>query len=133
MTKAINPTTRIVLIIEFIVAIYMLIALTTSEFESFQVERYIGEFEQQNQEIALENEDLKNEYDYFSSPQYQEKIAKQNFGLINPGEEVLIIPDQSHVSDEEEFENLLLSDREKFYHDMSNPVKWWYFFFRENY
>lgn len=131
MARNINPTTKAVLIVEFIVAVYMLIALTTSEYESFKVERYIEEFENRNQEIALENNELQDQYDYFTSPEYQEKIAKQNFGLVRPGEEVLIIPEPVSASDEEEFENKLISERERFYMDLDNPVKWWYFFFQD--
>ncbi len=127
--KNVSPTTRFILIVEFIVAIYMLIALTTSEYESFRVERYIEEFEQRNQEIAVENTELKDQYEYFTSPEYQEKIAKQNFGLVRPGEEVLIIPESSTVSDEEEYQNKLISERERFYRDLNVPLKWWYFFF----
>lgn len=129
MKSFVSPTTRLVLIVEFIVAIYMLIALTTSEYESYKVEQYIERFEVENQELAIENENLKDEYDYFTSPQYQEKIAKQNFGLINPGEKILVIPEKNKLNDAEQFESELISEKEQFYMEMSNPVKWWYFFF----
>ena len=129
MVSTISRTTRIILIVEFIVAIYMLIALTTSEYNSYKVEKYIQDFESRNQEIALENQQLKNEYDYFTSKQYQEKIAKQNFGLVNPGEQVLIIPEESKITDEEEFQNRIITEKVEFYESLSNPIKWWYYLF----
>lgn len=129
MDKSVSSTTKFILIGEFIFAVYMLIALTTSQYNSYKIEKYIEEFERQNENLVSENEDLQDKYDYFTSSEYQEKIAKQNFGLINPGEEVLIIPEKSSITDAEKFQNEVISERIRFYQGLSNPVKWWYFFF----
>lgn len=127
--KNISPTTKWILIVEFIIAIYMLIALTTSQFHSYKVERYIEDFERQNEELALQNDELRDDYEYFTSPQYQEKIAKQNFGLINPGEEVLFIPaDEKDVS--RTFDEGVEEQQQEFYRKLSTPKKWWYYFFK---
>lgn len=127
--QTINPTTRWILIVEFIIAVYMLIALTTSQYHSYKVERYIEQFEVQNQELALENEDLRDDFEYFTSPQYQEKIAKQNFGLINPGEEILFIPADDETLNKS-FDENLEEQQEEFYRKLSSPKKWWYYFFK---
>jgi cell division protein FtsL len=129
MNRNISSTTRIIIIVEFIVVLYMIIALTTSEYNSYKIQQYITEFEEQNKILAVENDSLKYQYEYFTSPEYQEKIAKQNFGLINPGERVLIIPEAGSLSAEEEFEQTVIHERIKFYQDLPNPVKWWYYFF----
>lgn len=127
--KNISPTTKWILITEFIIAIYMLIALTTSQFHSYKVERYIEDFEKQNEELALQNDELRDDYEYFTSPQYQEKIAKQNFGLINPGEEVLFIPaDEKDVS--RTFDEGVEEQQQEFYRKLSTPKKWWYYFMK---
>ena len=127
--KNISPTTKWILIVEFIIAIYMLIALTTSQFHSYKVERYIEDFEKQNEELALQNDELRDDYEYFTSPQYQEKIAKQNFGLINPGEEVLFIPaDEKDVS--RTFDEGVEEQQQEFYRKLSTPKKWWYYFMK---
>lgn len=107
----------------------MLIALTTSQFHSYKVERYIEDFEKQNEELALQNDELRDDYEYFTSPQYQEKIAKQNFGLINPGEEVLFIPaDEKDVS--RTFDEGVEEQQQEFYRKLSTPKKWWYYFMK---
>jgi cell division protein FtsB len=129
MNRNISSTTRIILIVEFIVAIYMVISLTTSEYNSYKIEQYITKFEEDNVKLAEENNQLKDRYEYYTSPEYQEKIAKQNFGLVNPGEKVLIIPESSNLTPAEEFEETVLTERIKFYEELSNPVKWWYYFF----
>jgi cell division protein FtsB len=129
LNRNITPTARFILIAEFIVAIYMVIALTTSEYNSYKIEQYIKEFEAENQVLLEENNTLNDKYEYFTSPEYQEKIAKQNFGLVNPGEKVLIIPENSNMTAEEEFQNNVSTERIRFYRDLPNAVKWWYYFF----
>jgi len=127
--RNINPSTKWILIAEFIIAVYMLIALVISQYRSFVVENYIERFEVENQELALVNEDLSDDYEYFTSPEYQEKIAKQNFGLINPGEEVLFIP-VSDVLNDDTFEDAVEQEQKDFYSSLSMPMKWWYYFFK---
>lgn len=129
MNRNISPTTRIILIAEFIVAIYMVVTLTTSEYNSYKIKQYIEKFETDNQVLAQENDQLKYKYDYYTSPEYQEKIAKQNFGLVNPGEKVLFIPEGSNLTPEEEFIDKVVTERIRFYQDLPNAVKWWYYFF----
>ncbi len=129
LNRNITPTARFILIAEFIVAIYMVIALTTSEYNSYKIEQYIKEFEAENQALLQENNTLNDKYEYFTSPEYQEKIAKQNFGLVNPGEKVLIIPENSTLTPVEEFESNISTERIKFYRDLPNAIKWWYYFF----
>lgn len=129
LNRNITPTARFILIAEFIVAVYMLIALTTSEYNSYKIEQYIQQFESENQLLLEENNTLNDKYEYYTSPEYQEKIAKQNFGLVNPGEKVIIIPDNPDVSPQDEFKNTINTERIKFYRNLSNPVKWWYYFF----
>lgn len=129
MNRNISNTTRFILIAEFVVAIYMVIALTTSEYNSYKIQQYIEKFEKDNQLLAEENNQLQDQYEYFSSPEYKEKIAKQNFGLINPGEKVLIIPEKSIMTPEEEFIDTVVTQRVKFYQDLPNAIKWWYYFF----
>jgi len=127
--KNINPSTKLILIIEFIIAVYMLIALVISQYRSFEVEKYISKFELENQELSLVNEDLSDDYQYYTSPEYQEKVAKQNFGLINPGEEVLFIPAGDNDIDSS-FEESLKQEQKDFYADMTKTKKWWFYFFQ---
>jgi cell division protein FtsB len=129
MNRNISSTTRAILIAEFLIAIYMVISLTTSEYNSYKIKQYIEKFEVDNLELSEENAQLQNKYQYYTSPEYQEKIAKQNFGLVNPGEKVLIIPEASNISAEDEFLNTVVSERVKFYQELPNAVKWWYYFF----
>ena len=77
---------KFVLIIELLIAVYMISSLMVTEYKNYKIENYIAQFELENQRLTLENQDLNSQFDYFTSSEYQEKIAKQNFGLAISGE-----------------------------------------------
>lgn len=121
--------TKFILIIEFVLVFYMLYAICTSVYRSYQIDQHIAEFEKENQRILEENQRLVSDYEYYSSQAYKEKIAKQNFGLINPGEKVIIIPDENIIAKSEE--EVLQQKTARKWERLPNTRKWWAFFFRE--
>ena len=80
-----------------------------------------------NQAIEDANKQKTEDYLYFTSEEYIDKIAKQNLGLINPGEEVIILSPEV-LNDDKEPVDVGSTDFAK-YTGMSNPQKWWVFFF----
>ncbi len=121
---------RFVLIIGFILLAYMLYNLTVSIYENYRIEQHIAEFQRTNEELKTENQEKLDDFQYFSSAEYIEKMAKQNLGLVNPGEKVIIIPSEDLVmeSTDPEMEDL----SEEIRASWSNPKKWWKFFFSYN-
>jgi cell division protein FtsB len=130
MALKFSPTsniTKLVIVVELILVIYLLNTLTVSVYRGYQIDQVIKQFEQDNNRIADDNRKKSEDYDYFTSPNYIEKIAKQNLGLVNPGEEVIVLPasstDQTNTSssqDNQESPDLI---------DLSTDQKWWLFFF----
>ena len=121
---------RLVLVIGFFVVAYMLYHLTVSIYENYQIERHIAEFEERNETLRQENQQKLDDLQYYMSSEYQDKIAKQNLNLVNPGEKVVVIPDESLVilSQDEDSAALSADIRAAW----SNPKKWWKFFFGYN-
>ncbi len=119
--------TKIIIIVEFLLVGYLVYSLTKNVYNSYQIDQYIEKFEEENEQIEEENRQKREDYLYFTSEEYIDKIAKQNLGLGNPGEEVIVLsPDvlsEEIVVDDEE-----LSDFAR-YSGMSNPRRWWEFFF----
>lgn len=120
---------KIIIIIEFLLVTYLLYTLTASVYKSYQIDQHIKAFEAENERIEDENLIKSEEYEYYSSEVYVEKIAKQNLGLVNHGEEVLIIPSNA-------LENTDVYENSAEYIEggnngskLSNPEKWWNFFF----
>jgi cell division protein FtsB len=123
----ISRATKIILTVEFILLAYMLYVLSTSLYKSYQVDRFIKQAEFSNKKLEESNLALAEDYEYYRSDAYKEKIAKQNFGLIRPGEEVIIlVPEgKGYLTGEER----LISANRAYYQSLSNPKKWFLFFF----
>jgi cell division protein FtsB len=122
--------TKMVIIVEFLVVSYLLYTLTKSVYQSYQIDQHIDSFKKENDLIAQENKQKEADYSYYSSDAYIEKIAKQNLGLVNPGEEVIVIPSTSNpatgvVGTAAEDQNVTDSNVQL----LSNSQKWWKFFF----
>jgi len=122
-----SGVTKLIIIVEFFLVAYLIYSLTKNVYNSYLVDRYIETFEQENSMIADENRRKTEDYLYFTSEQYIDKIAKQNLGLINPGEEVIIVSPESLGYGAEESSTI-----GKDYvpiNTRSNPQIWWEFFF----
>lgn len=123
----ISRTTKMILIVEFILLTYMLYVLSTSLYKSYQVDRFIKQAELENKKLEESNVALAEDYEYYHSDAYKEKIAKQNFGLIRPGEEIIILAPEGkgYLTGEER----IISAHRAYYASLSNPKKWFLFFF----
>jgi len=120
--------TKIILIVEFILVAYLLYALTTNVYKSYRLDLHIKRFEDENARIIDENLKKSTDFQYYTSSQYIDKIAKQNFGLVNPGEEIIVLPaEELTVSSEGDLAKQEIGDVDVA--GLSNPQKWWKFFF----
>jgi len=131
---------KIILIVEFVLVAYLIYSLTKNVYNSYLVDRYIAEYEKENSLIKAENQKKTSDYLYFTSEEYIDKIAKQNLGLVNPGEEVIVVsPDSLNYEAKDtskNFQDILNGNKTDFENSndvkietRSNPRKWWDFFF----
>ncbi len=123
-----NSLTKFIIIIEFVLVAYLIYALTKNVYNSYLVDRYVDTFKEENLQIELENKAKTQDYLYFTSEEYIDKIAKQNLGLINPGEEIIIL--SSDVIDAG-FDDATVDDLPDYarYDGDSIPRQWWNLFF----
>lgn len=121
---------RLVLIVGFFVVAYMLYNLTVSIYDNYRIEQHIAEFKSKNAELEVDNKKKLEDFQYFTSEQYIEKIAKQNLGLIQPEEKVIVIPDEELIIRSQSEDMAALS--EDLRASWSNPKKWWKFIFSYN-
>ena len=119
-----------VIIVEFLVVSYLLYTLTKSVYQSYQIDQHIENFRLENDAIAQENKQKEADYSYYSSDAYIEKIAKQNLGFVNPGEEVIVIPNSPDAGLGGGDSNKDISNLS--FQALSNPQRWWKFFFDIN-
>lgn len=118
--------TKLIIIIEFFLVAYLLYSLTKNVYNSYQVDKYIEAFESENQLLAQENDQKMQDYLYFTSEEYIDKIAKQNLGLVNSGEEVIVVtPELPNLQVEDGIDDGDLAKKP----EPGNPRKWVEFFF----
>jgi len=124
--------TKFIIIVEFFLVAYLIYSLTRNVYNSYLVDRYIETFEKENTLIAEENRKKTEDYLYFTSEEYIDKIAKQNLGLINSGEEVIVISPESLSYSADAFNQDILDGEDSDVvrlETRSNPESWWDFFF----
>jgi cell division protein FtsB len=121
---------RLVLIVGFFLVAYMLYRLTASIYDNYQIEQHITHFQVQNAELLAENQKKLDDFQYYTSEEYIEKVAKESLGLLNPEEKLIIIPDEGFIMLSEEEDAAELSEQLR--DSWSNPKKWWKWFFSYN-
>lgn len=122
-----NGFTKLIVIAELSLLSYLIFSLTSNVYESYRIDSYIADFEAENEllekEIAQQNAD----YLYFTSPEYIDRIAKQNLGLVNAGEMVIVLSPE--VFGEDEAEEVVDTGYFAVFSGSSNVQDWWEFFF----
>lgn len=121
--------TKVIIIVEFLLVSYLFYSLTKNVYNSYKVDQVMESFETENALIEEENRRKIEDYLYFTSEEYIDKIAKQNLGLVNNGEEIIVLSSENSntLSEENSEEDVGVSKRSR----MSNPEQWWNFFFGE--
>jgi cell division protein FtsB len=127
-----SKTTKMILIGEFLLVSYLLYALAVNVYQSYQIDSHIQHFRDENEQIAAANNKAAEDLLYYTSDQYLEKIAKQNLGVVNPGEEVIVLSENvvqsQNLDGSTDPVDLPDAPLQRYYH-LSNPQKWWKFFF----
>lgn len=119
--------TKLIIIVEFVLVSYLLYSLTKNVYNSYKVDQVIESFEKENALIEDDNSKKKADYLYFTSEEYIDKIAKQNLGLVDRGEEVIILAqDSGQAQSKPAVEDTTVTSKRL---RMSNPAQWWDFFF----
>lgn len=59
---------------------------------NYGLQKKISQLQQQNTIAKLQNENQKLQNNYYTTSQYREVTARQNYGLASPGETVLLVP-----------------------------------------
>jgi len=106
---------------------YLIFSLTSNVYESYKVDSYIEKFEEENAKLAAEIRQQNADYLYFTSPEYIDRIAKQNLGLVNQGEQVIVLAPEvfGEVAGEEVVDDGYFA----VFSGNSNVQDWWEFFF----
>ena len=124
-----NFPAYILLITGIVATVYLLFIFSNSLWDAQRKERLYEEFQKDIQRLEEENKTLLERYSFQNTEQFIDKYAKSNLGRVNPGEKVIVLPEEptEGVLDfdgltEEEVQLAILRNR---------PIReqWWHFFF----
>ncbi len=82
---------KIIILMEIVLVGYFIYALTKNVYQNYKVDKIIESYRLENQKIEEQIKNKTEEYLYVTSEEYIDKIAKQNLGYVNPGEEIIVL------------------------------------------
>jgi len=107
--------------------ILLIIAAGREGYRNYQISQKIDNLEKRIETLNGSNEELAEMEKYLQSEEFWEKEARLKLNLIKEGEKLVIIKksEENQISEEEEKET-------KENGEISNPQKWWNYFFGKN-
>src|SRR3989344_5818170 len=113
---------QIVLAITGVIALLILFSLAQEANRRWQIQREVSRLEQEVSDMEKSLVALQQLNEYFRTPDYKERLAREQLNFRAPGEKVVLLPEPSGVP----IETKKISKNAP---DASIPLKWWYLFF----
>ncbi|HSX24727.1 MAG TPA: septum formation initiator family protein [Candidatus Andersenbacteria bacterium] len=114
---------NIVLLVTSIIVILIIFSLAQEVNRRLQVQSQIHELQSQVDSMQKHLIELQQLNEYFKTPDYQERIAREQLNYRAPGEKVVLIPETGTSSQQE------TTQTQQDTAPISIPLKWWYLFF----
>lgn len=94
--KNLEPVSKqLTIVIGLTVVGFMAFGLVLSYYRNVLFDQTLTNLQVENDELKADIEQGYRDLEYYRSSQYKDKYAKENLGLVNPGEKVLIIQQPS--------------------------------------
>jgi hypothetical protein len=122
-------TFQILIIGGFTFFFYMFFTLAASIYRDYKLESQIQRFEADINDLADLAHQKPEDVEYFASEQYKDRYAKENLNLLNPGEKLIIIPEEKRVTEQGPVELMTEKFDPMSIFGKSNPTQWREYFF----
>lgn len=86
---------RTIFWIGLVLVVYIFVVLVDENSKNYKLRQQANQLQQQNQQLQADIQNLKYRITYYNSDAYRELAARQLLGLQKPGEQVVIVPDNS--------------------------------------
>ena len=110
----------------FLVFLYIFFALATAIYRDYKLEVNINNFDDEISNLAAMADQKPKDVEYYQSEAFKDKYAKESLNLLNPGEKLIIIPDEEQVVKSEVVVNNM--DNSTIL-KLPNRNQWWEYFF----
>ena len=127
MAKSKSFVTQLVIVGGFLVFLYIFFALATSVYKDYRLDASIGRFEDEINQLADKARQKPKGVAFYQSSQYKDRYAKENLNLLNPGERLIVIPQEDKIVKSE----VVLAVKTDFSAVLKLPNRnqWWEYFF----
>jgi hypothetical protein len=108
---------------------YMFFSLAVSIYHDYKLETEIETFKDEIDNLADRANQKPSDLKYLQSDEYKDRYAKENLGLLNPGEKLIILPDPDQNVEQGPVELMtdILSPDSVL--NKPNDRQWWEYFF----
>ena len=105
-----------------LILVFLAVAFITIQlyWQKREVDSEIARLQAQADSLSTESQQLSELIQYLNTPEYKEKEAREKLNLKRPGEQVVVLPDESQNGGDVAGANL---------NPGSNPLKWFKYFF----
>lgn len=114
---------NLILAVTSIVALLILFSLAQEMNKRWQVQREATRLQGEINKMERRVVELNQLNEYFSTPDYRERLAREQLNFRAPGEKVVLIPERVAGTQTSE------SSKEPEETKRSIPLRWWYIFF----
>ncbi len=114
---------NIILAVTVVVALLILFSLAQEMNKRWQIQREATRLEGEVNKMERRVVELTQLNEYFSTPDYKERLAREQLNFRAPGEKVVLIPERVAGTQTKE------STKEPEEQKRSTPLRWWYLFF----
>jgi cell division protein FtsB len=114
------------LILACIVALLVAFSYARAYYQDFAIRQEISRLESEVNRLEYKKLESFELLKYVSSDAYVEEKGRVEFNLKKPGEQVLVIPEETTLP------GTGTTSQENQDKDLKNPVKWWYYFLHKD-
>ncbi len=94
-----------------------------------KIEKEVEALKKKAEDIRNENEKIQKQIEYYSQPEFVEKVSKDKINMQKPDEKVVVVNQNVLQKPENTAENTEKQHEEE---QLPNYKKWWNFFFKYN-
>lgn len=112
-----------VLIVTAILVFFIVLSLAQEVNRRLHVQAQIRELQTQVDSMQKHIVELQQLNEYFRTPDYKERLAREQLNYRAPGEKVVLIPENTSTASQGATKPISAATQ------LSTPLKWWYVFF----
>ena len=86
---------RFLMLVALIIIVWTVVAFSRGYYRNYQALQRLVELESEIKAYEIRNEQLQAQIDRLQSPEYVERVAREELGLVRPGERLYIIEEVS--------------------------------------